>query len=252
MPSVIENANGMIMIVQGGARPDREVGEVDPGELAAVLHAVRVLPASVSAVIIRKPTRISAGAVACGGTIPMIGAKNMNGKKRAPARPRPTQSARRHSARSRLDVGRRGRGRRRSARDRGEQVDEEGLADVLHAPVLVEVPRRLADADERAHRVEEVREEEREGPDDRRDQRQLREGVEVEVPEQREVGRLVDVVRPRGSGREAGGVVVGLVDDRRQDRRRDDPDQQVAADATGAQDDGQDQSEEGDRRSARW
>ena len=27
---------------------------------------------------------ISAGAVACGGTIPMIGAKNMNGKKSAP------------------------------------------------------------------------------------------------------------------------------------------------------------------------
>jgi hypothetical protein len=32
----------------------------------------------------RKPTITSAAAVACGGTIPMIGAKNMNGRKSAP------------------------------------------------------------------------------------------------------------------------------------------------------------------------
>ena len=85
MPSVIENVNGMNMIVSAAARPIAEIGEVDPGELAAVVAFPRPSSsASVSADIIRKPTMISAGAVACGGTIPMIGAKNMNGKKSAP------------------------------------------------------------------------------------------------------------------------------------------------------------------------
>src|SRR5919204_277427 len=40
--------------------------------------------ASASELIISQPTITSAGPVACGGTIPISGARNMNGKKRAP------------------------------------------------------------------------------------------------------------------------------------------------------------------------
>ena len=238
MPSVIENVNGMNMIVSAAESPIPRSVKSIPASLRPSCLPSASSCASVSAVIIRKPTRISAGAVACGGTIPMIGAKNMNGKKSAPAHDRdPARSPADADARRRLDVGRRGRGRGGSACDGSERVDEQRLADLGQPPLLVEIARRLADADERAHRVEEVGEEERERPDDGRDERELGEGVEVEVPEQGQVRRLVDVTRPAGARGEACGVVVDLVDDRGQDRRGDDPDQQVATDAARPQGD---------------
>ena len=53
MPSVIENVNGMTMIASA-ARADREVAEVDPGELARASRvALGTSSASVSVVIIR-------------------------------------------------------------------------------------------------------------------------------------------------------------------------------------------------------
>ncbi len=64
---------------------------------------------------------INAGAVACGGTMPMIGAKNMNGKKSAPADDGdPAGPAADPDAGRGLDVSRRGRRRRRTAGDGGE------------------------------------------------------------------------------------------------------------------------------------
>ena len=129
----------------------------------------------------------------------------------------------------RLDVGRRRRGGGSATGDRAEPVDEERLSDLRQAALLVQVAGRLADADERSHRVEEVRHEEGERPHDGRDERELRERVEVEVAEELEVRALVDVARDRGPRCEARVAVGGLVDDRRERRCRDDPDQEVAA-----------------------
>ena len=55
-----------------------------------------------------------------------------------------------------LDVGRGRRGRRRAAGDGRERVDEQQAVELLEVALVVEVAGLLADADERAHRVEEV------------------------------------------------------------------------------------------------
>ena len=82
MPSVIEKVNGMIMIVSAAARRCR-VGEVDSGELAAGVALGGLLGLG------QRRHHQEADDDQCrsrrlGGTMPMIGAKNMNGKKSAP------------------------------------------------------------------------------------------------------------------------------------------------------------------------
>src|SRR5919198_535095 len=97
------------------------------------------------------------------------------------------------------------------------RVDQQGLADLGHLAPLVQVAGRLADPDERPHRVEEVGEEEGEDPDERGDDAELRERVQVEVAEEGPVAPARDVT-PAGPGRGRGPecLVVGRgVDDRR-------------------------------------
>ena len=99
-------------------------------------------------------------------------------------------------ARGGLDVRRRRRGRGEPADAGGERVDEQRLLDLRQLASLVEVAGLLADADERAHRVEEVADHQREDEGDRGDERQRRERVEADLADQTEVGRVEDVVRP--------------------------------------------------------
>jgi hypothetical protein len=67
----------------------------------------------------------------------------------------------------------------------------------------------------------------------------------LKVAEQLEIRRLVDVVGDRGAHGEAGIPVGGLVDDGREGRRGDDPDEQVPADSASAQRDREEEVETG-------
>jgi hypothetical protein len=150
-----------------------------------------------------------------------------------------------------LDIGRGRGGRGRASCHRGDRVDQQRLADLGELALFVQVAGLLADAHERPHRVEEIRQEEREHPGERADHRggagraaDVREGVEVDVAEQAEVGVLDDVVRQPRTDRQRL-VVVQLVDQGRERRRADDPDEQVAAEPQRAQGDRERQAEDG-------
>src|SRR6266511_6245971 len=140
---------------------------------------------------------MSAGAVACRGTMPMSGAKNMNGKNSAPQTTATQPGAATGSdSRSRLDVRRRRGGGRRAAGHRRDGVDEKGLADLGELTVLRQVARLLPHPDKGPHRVEEVGEEEGEDPRQRRHNPERRERVEADVADQAEVRTVDDVAGP--------------------------------------------------------
>src|SRR5437763_13263776 len=84
IPFVIEYVNGMIMIVSAAARPIARSWKSMPASFDAPSPSASP-SASVSVEIISQPTTMSAAAVACAGTIPISGEKNMNGTNSSPA-----------------------------------------------------------------------------------------------------------------------------------------------------------------------
>src|SRR4051812_35711558 len=117
----------------------------------------------------RKPTMTSAGDAASNGTTDTSGVKNMATTKSPPVTtlaspvraPSPTP-------RRGLDVGGVGRRRRGAAGDRGQRVDQQDTLRPRQLSLLVEQPRLRPDADDRAHRVEEVGQHQREDEEQRR------------------------------------------------------------------------------------
>src|SRR6266508_695088 len=191
---------------------------------------------------------MSAGAGGCRGTMPMSGAKNMNGKNSAPQTTATQPGAATGSdSRSRLDVRRRRGGGRRAAGHRRDGVDEKGLADLGELTVLRQVA-LLPHPDKGPHRVEEVGEEEGEDPRQRRHNPERRERVEADVADQAEVRTVDDVAGPASDPGCRERLVVGPpVDQGRQDRRGDNADQQVAAEAPSAERERDRQAEERDQ-----
>ena len=81
----------------------------------------------------------------------------------------------------------------RAAGDGGDGVDEQRAVDLREVALLVEVAGLSADADERAHGVEEVAQHEAEDPEDRGRDAELGERAEVERADEAEVGHGDDV-----------------------------------------------------------
>src|SRR6266545_4314526 len=160
----------------------------------------------------------------------------------------PTGAATGSDSRSRLDVRRRRGGGRRAAGHRRDGVDEKGLADLGELTVLRQVARLLPHPDKGPHRVEEVGEEEGEDPRQRRHNPERRERVEADVADQAEVRTVDDVAGPASDPGCRERLVVGPpVDQGRQDRRGDNADQQVAAEAPSAERERDRQAEERDQ-----
>src|SRR6266511_192259 len=87
IPFVIDQVNGMIMITSAAESPIARSWKSIPASLrvdGSSAFGSASPSASVSELISSPPTMISAGAVACGGTIPISGARKRKGKKSAP------------------------------------------------------------------------------------------------------------------------------------------------------------------------
>ena len=165
----------------------------------------------------------------------------------------------------RLDVARVGADRSSTTGRGGERVDDEDPLRVRRVALLVEQVALRADGDHRAHRVEEVREQDREDEQRRRDDPDLVEGAQqVEVAEQAElrrggdgVGHLRDVEPPAGRVDQLTRLV-GLradaedrLDDHREDRRAEDAVEDRALHAAHVQrDDDEEADDEDEQRPA--
>ena len=121
-----------------------------------------------------------------------------------------------------------------------------GRLTLRQVALVVEVAGLPADADQRAHRVEEVGQHEAEDPEDGGGDAELAESAEVELPEQAEVGRGEDLVGDHGRAHAERLLVVGVVEDDREDRRSQDAEDDGAAPLARQHDDGDHQAEDRD------
>ena len=232
MPLEIEYVNGMSTIVRNAGMRDLVVGPVDVADLRSSSGSRRP-PAPATA--------------ASNGTIVTSGVKNIASRNSTPvttlasAGPGALGDAGR-----RLDV-RRVATRRDAAppAGRGERVDQQDLAESAAAcPSSSSRSRLVADADHRAHGVEEVGEHQREDEQQRQQRRRPRpkRAEQREVAEQR-AGRAsrrpCRAARARSSSSRSGWTcpaderradVGDRLHDDRQDRRDDDADQDRAPD----------------------
>ena len=184
--------------------------------------------------IMKYPTMIRTGAVASGGITPASGERKTQRRNNTPVTT-DASPVRPPSLIPEADLDERGvrRRARGATRGRRERVDEQHPVHVRQLAVLVEQTRLLTEADRRPHRVEEVRQHDREHRDDRRPEPEGREEPEREVPQETEVGRRGHRVRnlrdPRPEGVPDRVVAPDPVDDRpRSTVVGDDRDQETA------------------------
>src|SRR5665647_3376448 len=124
-------------------------------------------------------------------------------------------------------------------------LDDKGDLPQVNRPLLV--ASLAADADDRAHGVEEVAQHEAEDPQDGGGDAELGEGAEIEGAHQAEVGRREDLARDDGGALHERGLVVGVVEDDRKDRGEEDPEDDGPAPLAREHDDGDHEAEDGDQ-----